>query len=230
MLHVYRLSQWYAQSKNVIDKVDFSISPQTSIGLLGANGAGKTTLINFLSGVHRHYTVERVEWEGQPIRINCDEFKRKRYTVYSDDLAFGHWTFDEYIQFIHKAYHKHVNQYAVARLVWGFGFEPYRKQPMNLLSTGNRKKVFLISGFALQLPLLILDEPASGLDHQSIEFLKELIAEYRSFGTVLMSGQSATSFGDECTCVFLLQEGKLQKKTVSKGADLELELAGCINE
>lgn len=230
MLNVYNLSQWYAQSKNVIDKVDFSLSPQTCIGLLGGNGAGKTTLINFLSGIHRHYSVERVEWQGQPIHVSSEEFKRNRYTVYNDELAFGHWTFDEYIQFIHKAYNKHVNPYEVARFVWGFDFEQFRKKPMNLLCASNRKKVFLISGFCLQLPLLILDEPTKGLEPQSTAFLKELIAEYPSFGTIMIGSRDINTFDETCDCVYLLKHGKMEQKMIPNGTDPHMELARCMND
>ena len=79
-------------------------------------------------------------------------------------------------------------------LVAGFGFEPFRRKTIGSLSTGNRKKAFLIAGLSLGLPLLILDEPVDGLDFEGTEFLYESLNAYRDTESVLMSSHVAESF------------------------------------
>ena len=75
----------------------------------------------------------------------------------------------------------------VSKLVRGFHFEDYVDTLLKDLSTGNKKKAFLITAFALKQPLLLLDEPVNGLDFQSTEYLYQLIAGYKEYGTALFS-------------------------------------------
>ena len=59
---------------------------------------------------------------------------------------------------------------AVSDLIRGFHFEDYANVLLKELSTGNLKKAYLITAFALRPKLLLLDEPVNGLDFQSTEF------------------------------------------------------------
>jgi len=76
---------------------------------------------------------------------------------------------------------------------------------------GNKKKVFLITAFALKPELLLLDEPVNGLDFQSTEFLYQLISDYREYGTVLFSSHILESITLTSDRVLVLQEGSISK-------------------
>ena len=69
-------------------------------------------------------------------------------------------------------------------LIHGFHFEEYTDVLLKELSTGNLKKAYLITAFALKPKLLILDEPVNGLDFQSTEYLYQQIGSC-SVGVVL---------------------------------------------
>ncbi len=75
----------------------------------------------------------------------------------------------------------------IETLVQGFSFEKYEDVLIKELSTGNKKKVYLITAFALRPELLFLDEPVNGLDFQSTEFLYTQIKEYKEHGAVFFS-------------------------------------------
>ena len=106
----------------------------------------------------------------------------------------------------------------------GFRFGEYQNQFIKNLSTGNKKKVFLITGFALRLPLLLLDEPLDGLDFGAAEFLYTAIKEYKDFGSVLMSSHIAESFERTCDKILLLDQGQLSEKSISSNIDIRKEL------
>ena len=74
------------------------------------------------------------------------------------------------------------------------------------MSTGNKKKVFLITGFYLKRPLLILDEPFDGLDFDSTEFLYKVLVQYKSYGSILMTSHIAESISRVC----FLEDGHLK--------------------
>lgn len=229
MLAVSDLTVWYNKGTDILDKVSFTIESNKATGLLGVNGAGKTTLINYLSGVHKNYEGV-VRYKGKNTCVSDTDFKLNRYSVFTEEQTFGYWSFEDYISFIHKTYKRPVNQDVINHLIQGFGFEKYKDYKIKDLSTGNKKKVFLITGFALRLPLLILDEPLDGLDFNSSEYLYEAINEYKEFGGALMSSHIAESFEKTCDAILLLQKGKLTEKSFSGGMNIRSELQGWLHE
>ena len=99
----------------------------------------------------------------------------------------------------------------MSQLVRGFHFEDYTGTLLKDLSTGSKKKTFLIVAFALKPELLVLDEPVNGLDFQSTEHLYQLIAGYKEHGTVLFSChilESSTLTPDR---VLVLEEGRIRR-------------------
>lgn len=230
MIDVSGLSLWYAKSKHIINDASFTLPAHQAIGLLGINGAGKTTLINFLSGVHRGCSSDTITYNGNELSVQDVAYKSERYTVFTEEQAFSYWSFEDYIRFVHRTYDQPLEQPFVEALIEGFGFSEYRKYKVKDLSTGNRKKVFLITGFSLRLPLLILDEPLDGLDFQSSEYLYSAINKYKSFGSVLMSSHIAESFEKTCDHILLLDKGHIAEKDFQSGMDIRDQLAGWLHE
>jgi ABC-2 type transport system ATP-binding protein len=205
-LTVHTLTIWYRQGDTVIKDLSLALSPHEVVGLIGLNGAGKTTLINTLSGVHKDYS--------GGVNFTDRSFKLNRYTVFSEDASFQYYTFNEYLSHAFAAYGKTADQKRVNELVEGFDFDAYRRVLIRDLSTGNKRKVFLITGFALGLPLLVLDEPVNGLDFQSTEYLYSLINGYRQYGAVLFSSHVLESICLTADRVLVLEKGCISREFV----------------
>ena len=201
LLELNNLTIWYRKERLVIENLSLTLFSHEVVGLIGLNGAGKTTLINTLSGIHKEYSSN--------LNYAARAFKLKRYTVFSEDHSFQYYTFKEYIGHVFAAYGKVVDSKIIHTLVTGFGFAEYQNVLLRDLSTGNRRKVFLITAFALRLPLLLLDEPVNGLDFQSTEYLYQLINDYRKYGTILFSSHILESIGLTADRVFVLEAGKI---------------------
>ena len=206
-LEIQGLTAWYAPSHPVLRDCTFSLAAHEVVGLIGLNGAGKTTLLNVLSGLHPDYSVIRAAWGGTLSDFRDHAFKQARYTVFAEDAAFGYFSFREYLAFVSRAYG--VSLPETDALVAGFHFEDYTDVPIRELSTGNRKKAFLISAFALRPPLLLLDEPVNGLDFQSTEFLYQCMNDYRGTGTLLFASHVLESITLTCERVLVLKEGHI---------------------
>lgn len=209
LLSVQHLNAWYQKDKRILKDLSFELQEHEVVGLIGLNGAGKTTLLKWLSGLLDSYEVEAISLQGCAVGLKKNAFKKERYTVFSDDQAFGYFTFEEYLSYVFDSYGK--KKVDVESLVQGFHFEEYRKVLIKDLSLGNKKKVFLITAFALKPELLLLDEPVNGLDFQSTEFLYQLISEYRAYGTVLFSSHILESITLTSDRVLVLQEGSISK-------------------
>lgn len=214
----------YENKKNIIQHADFCIDAGSTVGLLGVNGAGKTTFINTLSGIHTKFEAGRMQFREKEITPMDHEFRLQRYTVFTDEQAFKYWTFSEYTAYIEKVYQKKTDADYLDYLINGFRLGEYRHEFIKNLSTGNKKKVFLITGLALQLPLLLLDEPLDGLDFSSSEFLYEVLREHKKYGSVLMSSHIAESFEQTCDKILLLDKGRISSRMITGHTDIRKEL------
>ncbi|MCI8854182.1 MAG: ABC transporter ATP-binding protein [Lachnospiraceae bacterium] len=204
---VQNLWAWYDKEKPVLSDFSVELRPHEVVGLIGLNGAGKTTLLKTLSGLHEACRCDSVRLHKDFVTFRDACFKLCRYTVFAEDNSFGYFTLQEYLSYVFAAYKKKLPD--VSQLIQGFHFEDYTRMLLKDLSTGNRKKVFLITGFALKPELLFLDEPVNGLDFQSTEFLYKQIAGYGEYGTILFSSHILESITLTSDRVLVLERGKI---------------------
>ena len=209
LLTVGNLSAWYSEEKMILSGFSFSLEEHEVAGLIGLNGAGKTTFLKVLSGLLPTFHSDSICFCGSPVDFRGEEFKLSRYTVFAEDNSFSYFTFREYLAYVCAAYARDVPD--VSELVRGFHFEEYTDVLLRELSTGNRKKAFLITAFALRPRLLLLDEPVNGLDFQSTEYLYQQILGYKKYGTVLFSSHILESITLTSDRVFVLEEGKIRR-------------------
>lgn len=209
ILQINELNGWYKKGSNVLSGLSFELQQNEIVGLIGLNGAGKTTLIKILSGLLDSYAADGISFDGKPVNFRDNSFKNQRYTVFSEDSSFGYFTFREYLSYVFSAYGKKLPD--VSELVKGFHFGEYENKLLKDLSMGNRRKVNLITAFALKAPLLFLDEPVNGLDFQSTEFLYSLISGYKEHGTLLFSSHILESITLTSDRVMVLENGNISR-------------------
>lgn len=209
LLTVKNLSAWYASKRKVLSGLSIELNEHETVGLIGLNGAGKTTFLKILSGLHNDFSSDGIWLHGCSVKFRDKDFKTSRYTVFAEDDSFQYFTFREYLSYVFAAYRK--DQPDITALVRGFHFEDYVDVLLRDLSTGNRKKVFLITAFALKPELLFMDEPVNGLDFQSTEFLYQLIAGYKEYGTVLFSSHVLESITLTSDRVLVLENGHIRQ-------------------
>ncbi|MDE6220011.1 MAG: ABC transporter ATP-binding protein [Lachnospiraceae bacterium] len=212
ILRVQNLSAWYSSGKKVLADFSIELREHEAVGLIGLNGAGKTTFLKVLSGLLPTCSAEEICFCGRDVKWRDNAFKMCRYTVFAEDSSFQYFTFREYLSYVSAAYRRtRLDMSAVSALIQGFHFEDYTDILLKDLSTGNKKKAFLITAFALKPELLLLDEPVNGLDFQSTEFLYQQIAGYKAYGTVLFSSHILESITLTSDRVLVLEEGRIRQ-------------------
>ena len=209
LLTVKNLNAWYSNEKMVLSDFSLELAEQEAVGLIGLNGAGKTTFLKVLSGLLPTFRSEGISFSGKPVTPKEQAFKMCRYMVFAEDNSFPYFTFREYLSYVFSAYKKEIPD--ISELVQKFHFEDYTDILLKDLSTGNRKKAFLITAFALKPKLLFLDEPVNGLDFQSTEYLYQQIASYKEHGTILFSSHILESITLTSDRVFVLENGKIKQ-------------------
>ncbi|MDE7362377.1 MAG: ABC transporter ATP-binding protein [Oscillospiraceae bacterium] len=203
------LSVWYTRGKPVLDKFSMELGTNEVVGLIGLNGAGKTTFIKTLSGLLDNFRIEAALWQDMPFKFRDRDFKKDRYTAFAEDHSFQFFTFREYASYVAASYGKKLTD--IDELVRGFHFEEYTDILLKELSTGNLKKAYLITAFALKPKLLMLDEPVNGLDFQSTEYLYRQINNYRQHGTILFSSHILESICLTSDRVLVLEQGQIKR-------------------
>ena len=214
LLSLNNLSVWYTAGHPVLSGLSLDLGAHEVVGLIGLNGAGKTTFMKTVAGLLSGYCMDSATWNGHTFSF-CDKaFKQNRYIVFAEDRSFPYFTFREYLAYAASSYGIPLPE--VSTLVAGFHFEDYTDVLLKELSTGNLKKAYLITAFALRPKLLLLDEPVNGLDFQSTEFLYRLMSGYKEYGTILFSSHILESICLTSDRVLVLEHGRISRSFTGK--------------
>jgi ABC-2 type transport system ATP-binding protein len=155
-LHIDHLSKRYGD-RLAVDDLTLSIETGTVFGLLGRNGAGKTSTIACVLGLLRS-TSGGVRLFGEPLQPKT--FDRIAYVPEMNEL--DDWmTPLQHAEFRRRCYSR-FDVALMHELMERFEVDP--KRPVGKLSKGQQQAVALALSFAQRPELMILDEPASGLD------------------------------------------------------------------
>ena len=191
--------------------VDMRIGVGEIFGLVGPNGAGKTTMMRILATLLAPTAGEALV-TGIPVQADPIEVRRRIgympdfYGVY-DDLRV--W---EYLDFFARCYGVPANRRAamIGELLDIVGLSDRRQSYVESLSRGMRQRLCLAHTLVHDPALLILDEPASGLDPRARVEMREILRELRSMGkTILVSSHILPELGEMCTGVAIIDHGRV---------------------
>ncbi|NNC49241.1 MAG: ABC transporter ATP-binding protein [Flaviramulus sp.] len=217
----------------VLSGVDLTINEGGIFAVLGPNGSGKTTLIKAVLGMvipnKGNITVL-----GANIKKNSDYRHKIDYLPQIANFP-SNLRVKELIKMI-KDLRKPTNE--DERLIQLFKLEPFLDKKLGQLSGGTKQKVNLVLTFMFDSPLIILDEPTTGLDPISLIRLKDLIKTEKAKGKTILITSHIMSFVEEVSdeIVFILEgkiyfKGTIQKlKTKTNQPDFEHAIASILTE
>lgn len=191
--------------------IDLVVGPGEIYGLVGPNGAGKTTIMRILATLLAPTAGEALVC-GIDITADPVEVRRRIgympdfYGVY-DDLRV--W---EYLDFFARCYSVPAARRAgmIGELLEIVGLADKREAYVEALSRGMRQRLCLAHTLVHDPQLLILDEPASGLDPRARVEMREILRELRGMGkTILVSSHILTEVAELCTSVGIIDRGRL---------------------
>jgi ABC-2 type transport system ATP-binding protein len=172
--------------KQVLKGINMDIYPGQVIGYIGPNGAGKSTTVKILCGLISDYegevTIEGINLKEDPIAV-------KGKIGYVPELAelYDVLTPAEFLGFMGELYSmpKELAENRIAKMLAAFGLEANIHQRMDTFSKGMRQKVLITSGLLHNPDIIILDEPLSGLDANSVIIVKDLISKLAKDGKTI---------------------------------------------
>lgn len=195
-------------SNQVLSDLDLEIKGGGIFAVLGPNGSGKTTLIKSILGMVVP-DKGKIEVDGQNIRNHWTYRQQINYLPQIADFP-GNLRVNELIRMIQDLRQKPSDPESLIEL---FGVEKFLDKKLANLSGGTRQKVNLILTFMFDSPLLILDEPTTGLDPASLIKLKRITEAEKERGKTILVTSHIMQFVEEIAdeIVYLL-EGKIYFK------------------
>jgi iron complex transport system ATP-binding protein len=203
----------------VLQDVSFQVRKGEFVGMIGPNGSGKTTLLKIL---YRLLTPQRgdVLFDHLSLRrMSRGEIAKKIAVVAQETYPAFPFRVIEMVLMGRSPYLGHLmfespKDLEIARKAMAWTeILPIAERPIDELSGGERKRVFIARALAQEPEVILLDEPTANLDiHHQAEFLDLILSLNREKGlTILMASHDLNLASEYCDRLFLLQHGKIYK-------------------
>lgn len=233
MIEVENLCFDYSGTR-ALEHVSFQIEPKTITALVGPNGAGKTTLLRCLAALETPLSgkIKIAGWE-------TDRFPREIHAItsYLSDFfgLYDDLTVQQNLEFIALSRQCPSADLAtlIEQTVKRLDISEYLKVPAGKLSRGLRQRLAIAQAIIAKPKVLLLDEPAAGLDPQARHHLSQLLLSLQQEGmTLIVSSHILSELEDYSTHMLVLNKGKVIKhcalndyqQTQEKGILLTIEL------
>lgn len=193
---------------NVVEDVTFDIRAGETFGLMGLNGTGKTTLIKVILGLMEPAAGAVSVFGGGALGAEAKSkiaYLPEKFEppVFLSGLEFIRFSLDLY----KRPFSEQAVMEAADRVSLSRGALARR---VNTYSKGMRQKTGLMGTWLTECPLLILDEPMSGLDPRARALVKDEIAACRKRGmTVFLSSHILADMDEICDRVAVIHDGRL---------------------
>jgi ABC-2 type transport system ATP-binding protein len=210
IVRVANLSKIYASGFKALDAVDLEIRRGEIFALLGPNGAGKTTLMKILSTL---LTIDsgKVQVGGLDVTTQGREVKRLIGYLPDQPGVYQDMSVREFLEFFADAFELKGDHHRTAvdhALEWS-GLGARSDSPVEDLSFGMKQRLALAKTLLHDPKVLLLDEPATGLDPMARLELRRQLKELQAQGvTILISSHILSDLEDICTRIALIGGGR----------------------
>jgi ABC-2 type transport system ATP-binding protein len=218
-LKIEKLRKTYSNGLLALDGISLEVQAGRFFGLLGPNGAGKTTLINSVVSLARPDS-GRVEVFGRDAHREFRE-ARRMIGVSPQEMNLDKFLTVEEVLLYHAGYYgveKRKARERTEELLERFGLVGKRKDRVNTLSGGMKRRVMFARALMHDPEILFLDEPTAGVDIELRYSLWEYIRELNRGGlTILLTTHYLEEAEELCEEIALINDGKIAAQDTSAG-------------
>jgi ABC-2 type transport system ATP-binding protein len=198
--------------RTALDHVSFEVPEGEIFGFVGPNGAGKTTTLRILAGLLEpssgRASIDGVDVVQQPQQVHSRIGYMPDFFGVYDQL-----TVTEYLDFYAACYRQSKQQRTkiVGELLELIGLTDRRDQLVDTLSRGLKQRLCLARALVHDPVVLLLDEPASGLDPRARVEMREILKELRGMGkTIIISSHILPELTELCTMIGIIDHGRMR--------------------
>lgn len=193
------------------DRLNLEVPAGEVFGLVGPNGAGKSTALKMICGLLLP-TSGRVLVNGVDVEHRREE--AQKYVGYLADFfsLYDELTVYQYLEYFARAYKVPLNSIPgrITEAVVRLGLESKRDSAIAGLSRGMKQRLGIARAVIHDPPLLVLDEPAAGLDPKARHDLKQLLRGFQGRGrTIVITSHVLSDLEEICTTIGILEKGRL---------------------
>ncbi|MCC6546297.1 ABC transporter ATP-binding protein [Candidatus Sumerlaeota bacterium] len=210
MIEIHAVTKIY-KDLTAVKNLNLKINKGDIFGFIGPNGAGKTTTIKILATLLKP-TQGYAMVGGYNVLTQPDDVKRvmgympDNFGVYDDMKVWEYLDFFAAAYKIEKAKRKQIIDDVLALT----DLSEKKDAMVDALSRGMKQRLCLAKTLVHDPQVLLLDEPASGLDPRARIELRELLKELRNMGkTILISSHILTELADFCNTIGIIERGEL---------------------
>ncbi|WP_461131151.1 gliding motility-associated ABC transporter ATP-binding subunit GldA [Spirosoma aerophilum] len=208
-IRVLNLTKEYNQQK-AVNQISLSVQPGEIVGFLGPNGAGKSTTMKIATG-YLPPTGGTVEVNGFDVRTQPMEVRRSVGYLPEHNPLYLDLYVKEYLRFAGSLHGMGGNDLSrrIAGMIdlVGLGREQHKR--ISQLSKGYRQRVGLAQALLHNPPVLILDEPTTGLDPNQLAEIRQVIRDAGRDKTVLFSTHIMQEVEAICDRVIIINRGQI---------------------
>src|SRR2546423_12760096 len=211
MIAVQDLTKVYGK-RAALDHISFEVPEREIFGFVGPNGAGKTTTLRILAALLEP-TEGKAYIDGAD--VTKDREKVHNRIGYMPDFfgVYDQLTVAEYLDFYAACYRqpKRRRQKIVEDLLALVGMTERKNQQVDSLSRGLKQRVCLARALVHDPAVLLLDEPASGLDPRARVELREILRELQGMGkTIIISSHILPELTELCSMIGIIDNGRMR--------------------
>ncbi len=211
MIDIRHLRKEYGTTV-ALENLHLNIPEGEVFGLIGPNGAGKTTLIRILATLmeptYGEVTIAGIDAINDPLKVHpLIGYMSDFFSLYDELLV---W---EYLDHFARCYGvpARKRQRSLESVLELVSLDVRRDSPVTALSRGMRQRLCFAKTILHEPKLLLLDEPASGLDPAGRVEFREMLNQLRSMGTtVVISSHILTEMTGFCTSIGIMEQGRLR--------------------
>jgi ABC-2 type transport system ATP-binding protein len=211
MIVVENLTKRYGK-RTALDNVSFVVPEGEIFGFVGPNGAGKTTTLRILAALLEPTSgsafIDGADVTKEPERVHSRLGYMPDFFGVYDQLSVA-----EYLDFYASCYRqsRQRRKVVVDNLLELVDLAERRDQPVDTLSRGLKQRVCLARALVHDPAVLLLDEPASGLDPRARVEMREILKELRSMGkTIVISSHILPELTELCTMIGIIDQGRMR--------------------
>lgn len=226
-ISVHNLYRYFGPLK-AVNGVSFEIPHGSVCGFVGANGAGKTTTMRILASLD-YPTLGAAEICGYNVVSHPEEVRRLIGWMPDHFGNYEHMTVVEYLDFYARAlgYKGKERRLRVQEVMEFTDLVPLAERFSNKLSKGNTQRLGLGRALLQDPQVLIMDEPAAGLDPKARVELKSLIRVLANEGkTIFISSHILSELGEMCDSLLFINSGRIVHHGDAESMKRDTDTAG----
>ncbi len=185
----------------IFKNLNLDFSAPNHYGILGNNGSGKTTLLKVISGILSP-TEGKVRWNYKGIDVSE---KISHYIGWASPHLelIEEFTLEEILSF-HQKFKPWIEDQSIPSLINLSGLRKSLDKPLKYYSSGMKQRVKLMVAVMSDVPLIILDEPCTNLDENSIQWYQNLISDFSSDRLLIIGSNDPESECFSCKSFYTL--------------------------